>query len=366
MADIFNGLPTETIYNSWYRCCRYLSEHHYILVSLSGGSDSDIMLDFILRVARENGYDDDIFKFVFFDTGLEYKATKRHLDELEEKYKIKIERIKSTKPIPLACKEYGVPFISKFISQMIERLQKKNFDFKNDGWKSLKELNKKYPKTLGALSWWCNAYETKNGKKSQFNIDNTKYLKEFIIENPPDFKISAKCCDEAKKKPSHDYEKTHAVDMKCLGLRQMEGGIRSSAIHSCFTDNTTYIDNPPPTRKSYDEYRPIWWFTDKDKEEYKKMFNITFSDCYEKWGFTRTGCANCPFNSKFEEEMKIVEKWEPLMVKATNNIFGKSYEYIRKYREYRAKRVAENKENRKYGILKKDKEKRDRKENGEQ
>lgn len=58
-------------------------EYNNIMVSLSGGYDSDIMLDLLLRVCpREK------MRFVFFDTGIEYTATKEHLAHLEDLYKI--------------------------------------------------------------------------------------------------------------------------------------------------------------------------------------------------------------------------------------------------------------------------------------
>ena len=55
-----------------------------IICSISGGSDSDVMLDIIYRVDKEKKV-----KYVWFDTGLEYQATKDHIKELEEKYSIK-------------------------------------------------------------------------------------------------------------------------------------------------------------------------------------------------------------------------------------------------------------------------------------
>lgn len=58
-----------------------------ILCSISGGSDSDIMLDLITRVDLEKKV-----KYVWFDTGLEYQATKDHLEYLERKYNVTIER----------------------------------------------------------------------------------------------------------------------------------------------------------------------------------------------------------------------------------------------------------------------------------
>lgn len=45
-------------------------------------------------------------------------------------------------------------------------------------------------------------------------------------------------------------------------------------------------------------------------------------------------CACCPYGRDFEEELKIIEKYEPKLFIAVNNIFGESYKYTRKYREF--------------------------------
>lgn len=323
-----DNLPNLITFEAWCKCERHLIDHHKILISLSGGSDSDIMLDFITRVVKENKYDYDLeIRYIFFNTGIEYQATKEHLDYLENKYNIKIERIMAKTPVPLGCKLYGLPFLSKDISAKLNALQNNDFDFSNDGNKKYEQLIKKYKKCISVIKWWCN-------KKESFNIKDNKYLKEFMIENPPNFKISSRCCEGAKKTPSHEYEKENNIDLKCLGLRSAEGGIRSSAIHSCFNENENGID----------DYRPIWWFTDKDKQEYKKFFNIKHSDCYEVWGMKRTGCAGCPFNSKFDTEIEVVRKYEPMLYMAINNIFGKSYEYTRAYRKYKKEKQRESKQ----------------------
>ena len=185
-----NKYPNEETLKAFLKSYERLQTKENIMVSISGGADSDIMLDLLLRMAKEYNIDTNKFHFVFFETGIEYNATRKHLDELEEKYHITIERARAKLPVPMGCKKYGIPFLSKFISQMIERLQHHNFDFKNDGWKDFEELKLKYPKMVGALTWWCNAYPVKEGKhKSLFNINNNKFLKEFMIENPPDFPI---------------------------------------------------------------------------------------------------------------------------------------------------------------------------------
>lgn len=102
------------IFDSVAKAHSVLSRYDSIACSISGGKDSDIMLDLISKIDKDRKV-----RYIWFDTGLEYQATKDHLKYLEEKYHIEIERIKAIKPIPLSCSEYGQPFLSKFVSDMI-------------------------------------------------------------------------------------------------------------------------------------------------------------------------------------------------------------------------------------------------------
>jgi hypothetical protein len=60
-----------------------------------------------------------------------------------------------------------------------------------------------------------------------------------------------------------------------------------------------------------------------------------YSDCYEIYGLTRTGCVGCPFGSKFERELEIVSNYEPELSKAVNHIFGNSYRYCRRFKQFK-------------------------------
>lgn len=71
--------------------------------SVSGGADSDILIDLCERTVPH------FVSYVFFDTGIEYQATKEHLDWLEQKYDIEIHREKAKVPVPLSNKKYGKP-----------------------------------------------------------------------------------------------------------------------------------------------------------------------------------------------------------------------------------------------------------------
>lgn len=293
-----------------------------VQVAVSGGSDSDIVMDIIKKIY----YDMDVH-FVFFDTGVEFKGTKQHLSYLEKKYNTEIQRVKAIKPIPMSVREYGVPFMSKYASEMISRLQKHNFDFKTADKYTFENQLVKYPNCKGALKWFYNIHENKGKTISSFNIDRNKYLRDFLISNPPNFKISNKCCYWAKKKVAEKYQKENNIDLNIIGVRKSEGGARSTAYGGCFD-----------RKDGLAQYRPVFWYKDSDKLEYNEHYDIINSICYSKYGMSRTGCAGCPFAKDFEEELKIIEKHEPELFKAVNNIFGDSYQYTRQYREFRTEK----------------------------
>ncbi len=311
LETAIKGLPIEsmTIADAFVKAYSVINSPKYekILVSISGGADSDVVLDICSRCDR-----DQKCTYVWIDTGLEYQATKNHLDDLEKIYGIKILRVRAKMPVPVSCKKYGQPFISKTASEYIYRLQLNNFEWED---KPYDELIKRYPNCKSALMWWCNL-----NKAARLNISYNKWLKEFMILNPIPFKVSNMCCQKAKKDAVHDLLKGY--DLNIYGVRKAEGGARSS-IPSCFS-----------VKDGYSEYRPVFWYSNLDKKEYCDACDICHSDCYTEYGLKRTGCCGCPFGRDFEYELKVVRKYEPKFYKAINNIFKDSYDYTRKYREF--------------------------------
>lgn len=76
-----NSIIGDNLIRAWSKINSH--KYLYILCSISGGSDSDDMLDIVYRCDKSNKV-----KYVWFDTGLEYSATKEHLKYLENKYDI--------------------------------------------------------------------------------------------------------------------------------------------------------------------------------------------------------------------------------------------------------------------------------------
>lgn len=321
------------IFDGYAKALNVVNRSTTALCSISGGSDSDLVLDIIHNV-------DECGKVTYYwiDTGLEYKATKEHLDYLEQRYGIEIKRIKPVKPIPSCVKQFGVPFLSKYVSEQMMRLQAHHFQWEDE---PLEVLLQKYPRCKTALQWWCGAYYSDEKgvvKMSRFSIERNRFLKEFIIANPPDFPISNKCCEYSKKKPAKLFIKEMDADLEMTGIRKAEGGIRSANFKTCFSASIS---------KGCDTYRPLFWYTDSDKKAYEEHFDIQHSRCYTEYGLRRTGCVGCPYNKHITEELAVIEANEPELYKAAVNIFGKSYEYTRKYREFVKMMKAKEKEEKK-------------------
>lgn len=315
IGEFFDYAPANhEIYNAFAKAQQHIARCDKAQCAISGGADSDIMLDIVSKADEANK-----ITYVFFNTGIEYEATKKHLDYLRQKCGVEIKEYKAALPVPLATRKYGQPFLTKYVSEMIERLQRHGFKWED---RPFEELLEEYPKCKGALRWWCNDF----GEKSRFNINRHKLLKEFMIKNPPDFAISNKCCDYAKKNVAKSAAKAENCDLILTGVRRDESGIRSVAYNSCFSEATT---------KAAANFRPLYWLTDSDKEEYEQHCNIVHSDCYTVYGLKRTGCAGCPFGSRFEEELEIIKEYEPKLYGAVNKIFGASYDYMRRYRAFK-------------------------------
>lgn len=317
LMELLDHCPkNQTICDNIIRAWAIINNPKYtkILCSVSGGSDSDIMLDIVWKCDRENKVN-----YIWFDTGIEYQATKDHLKYLENRYGIIIQRCRAKKPVPLSCKKYGLPSFSKYTSEMIDRLQKHGFNWEEG---TLDELMKKYPKTKSALQWWCREKKTES-------LNITKKLKQFMMFNPPEFKISSNCCLYAKKNIAHEVVKQGNFDLQLIGIRKAEGGIRSIRYKNCYDE----------IEGGCDIYRPLFWYTDEDKTEYEQHFNIVHSDCYKVYGLKRTGCVGCPFGSGFEHELEIAKTYEPKLYEAVSNIFKESYGYTRAYRDFKKKGV---------------------------
>ena len=321
---------------------RRLKEHPNAICSYSGGADSDIMIDLIEWTRKI--FDLPPVKYVFFNTGLEMKATKDHVKATAQKYGVDIEEVRPKINIIMAARRYGIPFVSKIMSSGLSEWQEKGVplfiarEYESAGDKASKrrELKERYPRCESLINFLCCCNSAGEPRPNiQLVINSSKYMIDFIRLNPPGFKISAKCCDYCKKQLAHRVQKGY--EMVITGERRAEGGMRSVPRK----DNTALCFSE--TSSGQYRFRPLYYVTDADKAWYKDYYGIRYSDAYEVYGLTRTGCCGCPISYKAVEALEKIKPYEPNVVKAAWNIFGDSYRYREKYNAYKAKRMKEEK-----------------------
>ena len=320
-----------------------LIEHPNAICSYSGGSDSDIMIDLVERTRA--GFDLPPIRYVFFNTGLEMKATKDHVKATAERYGVEIETVRPKISIVTAVRKYGVPFVSKIMSGGLGEWQKKGVplsiadEYARAADKAAKrrELRAHYPGCESLINFLCCCNADGEPRPNiQLVINSSKYMLDFIRENPPGFRISAKCCDYCKKAPAHRIQK--GFEMIITGERRDEGGMRSVPRG----DNTALCFGE--TGNGQWRLRPLYYVSDGDKAWYKQRYGIRYSDAYEVYGLTRTGCCGCPISYKAVDDLRLIEPYEPNVVKAAWAIFGESYRYRQRYNEYKARRMADKKQ----------------------
>ena len=321
---------------------KHLKQHPNAICSYSGGADSDILIDVIERAREIFGLPS--VKYVFFNTGLEMKATKDHVKATAEKYGVEIETVRPEVNIVMASRKYGIPFVSKIMSAGLSEWQKKGiplsvaqeYDRAEDKQAKRLELKERYPKCESVLNFLCCCNSKGEPRPNiQLVINSSKYMRDFIGEHPPDFKISAECCTYCKKKVAHQIQKGY--DMVITGERRDEGGMRSvprkDNTSMCFTE----------TASGQYRLRPLYYVSDADKAWYKEYYGLRYSDAYEVYGLTRTGCCGCPISYKAVADLELIRPYEPNLVKAAWNVFGKSYTYRQKYNAYKAARMEQEK-----------------------
>lgn len=158
-ADFYPPQKFQTIQSI---VAKRLREHPRAICSYSGGSDSDIMIDLIERT-REMIQTLPPVKYVFFNTGLEMKATKDHVKRTAEKYGVEIEVCRPEISIVQASRKFGIPFVSKIMSAGLSEWQKKDvplsvadeYNAASDKAAKRQELRERYPNCEQLLNFLC-------------------------------------------------------------------------------------------------------------------------------------------------------------------------------------------------------------------
>lgn len=286
-----------------------------VYVAFSGGKDSTVLKHIV-----DSMYDD--VPAVFVNTGLEYPEIQQFVRQIKngkfDCFSSNIEIIRPEMRFDEVLKKHGYPVIGKKQANVVE-LARKNIE---EGKYSIRlrslGITSEEAKEMGLElpnEEMLARYE-KCADGSIYNVPQYRYLLN------ADFRVSDKCCNEMKKKPSFRFQK-ETGRKPFLGTMADESKMRKNA---WLKNGCNAFDSTHPSSS------PMSFWTEQDVLHYIKKFNvpycsvygdiqvkstegtdkgqinaIDFLGCYEPedtletTGCSRTGCVFCGFGCHLEK-----------------------------------------------------------------
>lgn len=219
-----------------------------VYVSFSGGKDSTVLLHLIRNILPD-------VVGAFADTGLEFPEIRDFVETYEN-----IVWLKPNKNFRQVIEENGYPIISKEVASAVVGA------IRNPDSVRAKKMDGTFRGTS--------------------RYDHSKYA--YLMDAP--FKLNDKCCDEFKKKPFKEFEKSSGMKGTYIGTRATESFLRQTSWvrYGCnvFKEGTS-------------KSMPLSIWTDEDVNEYIKINNLKIAEPYYM-GYERTGCVFCAFGAHLE------------------------------------------------------------------
>ena len=268
---------------------KYGEDNFYL--SFSGGKDSTVvhhLLDMALP--------DNRIPRVFSNTGIEYNAIVQFVKEMA-KNDDRFVMIYPRQNIKEILERVGYPFKNKDHSKKVDQFQRR-----------------------GELSNYLKEYLYGTGRKYG---SQSKYicppLLHYQFTDECKLRISHHCCDELKKKPSHQFEHQTGRHILITGMMKEEGGARDHI--QCI-----HYRNGKPNR-----FHPLSKVTKKWEEWFIQEYDIKLCELYyEPYNFTRTGCKGCPFSLSLQEQLETMDLYMPNERKQCEMIWKPVYDEYRR------------------------------------
>ncbi len=259
------------------------NNHKEILISFSGGKDSTVLFDLVIKVHKQ--VKSDIYLIPAYAIEITFPSTIKFIKDVTNMYKRDCEYIKD--PLFVRPKKAwveilqtkGYPIFSKQISVMLNRLKRsktKNLLTRIAFGIEESARYKLSYKRLFLLDSDMTTFENEEGKKVEYFF-------------------SEKCCDYVKGGLKHEKRPSFIGTMANESLFRKQSWIK----------NGCNIYN-----KEHPMSRPLSLWTSKDVWEYVRQYGLRINDAYgydpikhniDALRFSRLGCTSCPLGSSIEE-----------------------------------------------------------------
>lgn len=247
-----------------------------LLLSYSGGMDSEILSDITTRHWKKN------IIHGFSNTTCEFPETLSRVREKALNEGIDIVMVYPEVNFNYVVKNYGFPMITKNIS------------------KSIRIYN-------NALT-----EETKWKVKDYFERKEKKWVK--ALGCP----FSERCCDKLKKEPIRRFQKAFGYSCAIVGTRTEESRPRTK---QWIESGCNAFEGEFP------KSMPLSIWTKEDEIEYRRIYKINYSKLYDM-GYERNGCMYCGYGVYLQKNGKN-------RIRMMQNTHPYAYEvFLRNYAKY--------------------------------
>ncbi len=281
-----------------------------VTVSFSGGKDSTVLLDLVLKVHKEMQL--KIKVVMIYATEITFPSTMKFIKHINQKYQKEYEYLADVtivspkKSWVEILSQNGYPIYSKQVSTMINRVKR--------------------AKTKNSLTKWFFGIDLDISDTAKFklsknrlfllddkmlaewpDISSDQAMVEYFTKYQDKYFFSEKCCDFIKGNVKHDKRPSF------IGTMAEESQLRKKSWvqHGCNIFSKEAMKSRP---LSIWKQRDIWkYIQDNDLEINEAYgFDKTKPLAEQKLRFTRLGCTSCPYGSAIED--KFVEKIRELKI----------------------------------------------------
>lgn len=279
-----------------------------ITISFSGGKDSTVLLDLVLKVHSE--IKSKIPLVPVYATEVTFPSTYKYIKETVRHYQKQYPLLKNEyiampkKTWNEILSEHGYPIFSKQVSTLINRVKKN--------------------KTQNSLTKWFFGIDRKKTSTSRYMLarnrlflldDNMlnnwdqlirkdKEMKAYFKKYNDPYFFSEKCCDFIKGNLKHDNRPSF------IGTMAQESELRKK---SWINDGCNIYSSKKKKSRPLSIWseNDIWQYLKENKIKVNEAYNFDINKDLDKQNlrFTRLGCCSCPYGSYIEQKkIDILEK----------------------------------------------------------
>lgn len=271
-----------------------------ITISFSGGKDSTVLLDLVLKTHQE--LKSKINLVIVYAAEITFPSTFKFINEVANKYQQKYQYLKNVQiikpklPWNEILEQKGYPIFSKQVSTLINRVKRART--KNNLTQWFFGINQDKTSTARYKLSKNRLFLLDDNMLNNWPKLNNQKMKEYFKKYNDHYFFSEKCCDNVKGNLKHDNRPSF------IGTMAIESQMRKKSWieYGCNIYNKRKKKSRPI---SIWTSKDIWTYIKNNHLDVNPAYGYNPKNTYEKqnFRFNRLGCTSCPYGSSIEQRI---------------------------------------------------------------